>query len=816
MRIILILLTGLFLFQNCKNDNSKSLKINNRGYFEMPGLNVTVFADIYPEGHQTGVTIIQHGERVAANGDVRLEISPGQWSPIPKAGEKMVDSLNNSISQHLWFPDSSRHNRGFNPITYPNLLLSYNVEVTPLAGSAFKILVNLDEPLPEEWVGKVGFNMELFPGHLFGKPFLMDNKPGIFPLQANGPLGTDQDHFVTQKLASGKELVVAPESKLQRIVFKTNGKLELYDGRGNHNNGWYIVREQLKAGKTRGAIEWIVTPNVDENWFYEPVIHVSQVGYHPTQPKKALIETGPSVKSIGNVEIIKITNKGEEIAQTAKAVKWGKFLRYNYFMADFSDVADEGLYRIRWNDKTSNPFTIGKDIYKNHVWQPVVDYFLPVQMCHMHVSDHYRVWHGACHMDDALMAPTDLNHFDGYRQGNSTLTSFRPYDQVPGLNEGGWHDAGDFDLRIESQMGTIALLAMMVEEFGLEYDATSIDPENHLVEIHKADGKNDLVQQIEHGLRSVLGGYRSLGRLYRGIICPTLDQYVLLGDAAASTDNEKWQPGMPVEKRDDRLVFTEENPRHECQTGAGLAIASRALGKYNPPLARECLETAEAIWKSSGTQARSGSQKIQFAAELLLTTSDKKYLDELMAMKEEIINQAGRVAWTVGKVLHLIPDEAFKNELAEAVNQNAENTIEQAQNSPFGVPYRPHIWGAGWSIQRFGVEQYFLHKAWPETIPPDFFMDALNFMLGVHPGHNTASFASGVGSNSVTTAYGLNRADWSYIPGGVVSGTALIRPDLPELKEWPYFWQQTEYVMGGGSTNFMFLVLAVDKYLNGK
>jgi len=44
----------------------------------------------------------------------------------------------------------------------------------------------------------------------------------------------------------------------------------------------------------------------------------------------------------------------------------------------------------------------------------------------------------------------------------------------------------------------------------------------------------------------------------------------------------------------------------------------------------------------------------------------------------------------------------------------------------------------------------------------------------------------------------------------------MIRPDLPEFKIWPYFWQQTEYVMGGGSTNFMFLVLAVDHYLNKK
>ena len=95
-------------------------------------------------------------------------------------------------------------------------------------------------------------------------------------------------------------------------------------------------------------------------------------------------------------------------------------------------------------------------------------------------------------------------------------------------------------------------------------------------------------------------------------------------------------------------------------------------------------------------------------------------------------------------------------------------------------------------------------------------LNALNFVLGVHPGENTASFASGVGARSMTVAYGFNRADWSYIPGGVSSGTALIRPDFPELKDFPYLWQQGEYVLGGGSSNYMFLVLAADQVLNGK
>ena len=54
---------------------------------------------------------------------------------------------------------------------------------------------------------------------------------------------------------------------------------------------------------------------------------------------------------------------------------------------------------------------------------------------------------------------------------------------------------------------------------------------------------------------------------------------------------------------------------------------------------------------------------------------------------------------------------------------------------------------------------------------------------------------SGVGAKSATVGYGLNRADWSYIPGGVVSGTALIRPDFPELLVFPFLWQQVEYVL---------------------
>ena len=70
----------------------QALELNDKNYFTMQGLDVTAFADIYPDGHQTGVTVIQHGSRVAANGDLRLEISPGQWSPVHRGRRPRRDA----------------------------------------------------------------------------------------------------------------------------------------------------------------------------------------------------------------------------------------------------------------------------------------------------------------------------------------------------------------------------------------------------------------------------------------------------------------------------------------------------------------------------------------------------------------------------------------------------------------------------------------------------------------------------------------------------------------------------------------------------
>lgn len=804
---------------------AESFTLNEQEYFERYGVNVMLGQDYYPEGHQGGLSILMHDERIASNGDVRLEPAPGQWSPIPKPGKREVDRAKQEISVRLAYPDPERDRKGFNPIVYPDLELTYTVRAIP-EGESIRIIVDMDEPVPHEWVGKVGFNLELFPELLFGRSFRLGPTEAVFPRQPTGPGEIDREGtYELLPLARGKRLEIAPETDLYHLTITAlrGGELELHDGRGNHNNGWFVVRSLVPANKTAGAIEWLITPHASADWVRTPVVQVSQVGYHPEQPKQVVIELDSRDTRRHNVVVQRIgANGSAETVIDRKPDEWGRFLRYHYLRLDFSDLRTPGLYVVRYGDLKTHVFRIHSDVFKRHVWQPTLEYFLPAQMCHMRVNEKYRVWHGACHLDDARMAPVDHNHFDGYLQGPSTLTKYRPGEPIAGLNRGGWHDAGDWDLRVESQADTIHGLALAWELFEVDYDNTSIDQATLVTEIRQPDGKPDVLQQIEHGVLSVVGGYRALGRLYRGIIAPTLRQYVLLGDGAAMTDNVVFDPSKTLEASappvglpgspDDRWVFTEENPRRELQTAAALAAAARALKGYNDELSEECLKVASELWER--TKPDDPALAIGAASELLIATKGAKYARFLRDHQKLIAERIDRVGWMVGRTLPLVNDRTYTKTLSDAVRAYRQKVDALAKETPYGVPYKPNVWGAGWSIQQFGVDQWMLHLSFPDIFPRTYALQALSFIFGVHPGSNTASFVSGVGAKSLTTAYGFNRADWSHIPGGSASGTALIRPDFPELKHWPFFWQQTEYVLGRGTTDYLLLVLAADWVLN--
>lgn len=835
---------------------AQQFTLSDKGYFNCEGVDVMAFDDIYPEGHQGGISVIMNGRRIVTSGDIRLEATPGQWQPLPKQLKR--ETAGNVIKTTMQYPDSSRHMTGFNPMIYPDLHFTYSVSLESI-GDAMQVTVDLDKPIPAEYAGKVGFNLEIFPGYAFGQPWIMDDQSGVYPRQPNSPMEfrksnheiskwdytnpnrpvADRDHLIGEgyspivaddiiamPYAEGHKFTTFPDDDYSRITIESQtGTMKLYDGRMNHNNGWFVLRTEIQPGVTKGAVKWILRPSIVKGWRHKAVVQTSQVGYHPKQQKVAVIELDVKDTPGATARLMRIDADGEHLVKTLSTSQWGNFLRYKYLKADFSDVSETGLYRVDYGESRSPLFRIASDVYDRGVWQPVIEYFLPVQMCHMRVSEKYRVWHDACHMDDALMAPAH-NHIDGYNQNASDYGRYKAGEKVPGVNIGGWHDAGDYDLRIESQAGESYILTLAYELFHPEIDVTSIDQTKHITEIHQPDGKNDILQQVENGALTVVASHKALGRLYRGIICNQLRQYVLLGDAASMTDGIAGND-------DDRWIYTENNPMREIQTAGQLAAIARVMRGYNDGLASECLDIAHDVFKhnkDNGMKTENVMARrygigmlLQAAVELYLTTGEKEYEDFLLDNQQTLIDNIERTAWFAARVEQRFAAmkgnkkaQGFSKAFRESLARYNKSIAEQAGETPYGVPYRPAIWGAGWDIQSFAFRHYFLASAYPDIVDAAPVMNALNFVLGCHPGSNQASFASGVGTQSATTAYGVNRADWSYIPGGVVSGTALIRPDFPELLEFPFLWQQTEYCLGGASSHYMFITLAAKELLKGK
>jgi len=547
----------------------QKLQINDSGYFEKRGVNVFVFSSQYNgmlfDEKTAGIELIHHGVRTSTGGAVRLQNTPEQWDLIPTLVSRKVDKANNSIEAVLRYKEYDFTSR----------------LVVTARDQGVEISVYLDQPVPEKLEGKAGYNMEFLPSAYFEKSFLADGRPGTFPLYPSSttkmePLSQKIPQFaghttfddrgrnefiVPAPIATGRKLVLAPEDPERRVGIQcADADLMLFDGRNLGQNGWFIVRSLLPAHKTGKVLSWYVEPNAIPNWTRKPVIEFSQVGYRPEQEKIAVIELDKNDALLPQATLYKVTGEAMEGARPVEKLKgavktWGRYLRYNYGKFDFSSVRETGLYFIQYGDQRTNAFRISPDVYDD-IWHPTSDVWFPVQMDHMEVNEAYRIWHGVPFMDDALQAPVNHQHFDGYSMGASTQTKYKPLERIPGLAVGGWFDAGDFDIQTGSHCDAVLALVDAWENFRPERDETFIDYPTHYVDIHRPDGKPDILQQIKHGTLNMVAQVENIGHPVRGIVVPNLHQYHHLGDGSTETDNLPYNPSLKPYETDGKSSGT--------------------------------------------------------------------------------------------------------------------------------------------------------------------------------------------------------------------------------------------------------------------
>ncbi len=850
-RFLLITATVLCALVSCSEptDHGK-LEINEKGYFETRGVNVLVYSNqyhgIFCDEKTAGIEIIQQGVRIATGGGVRLMNTPEQWDIYADMTQRTVDTLGGEIKCLFRYQDYGfeyginvkQEDKGFR--------MSVTLDKPLPQELAGKAGLNM-EFFPASYYGKtylVDGQSEIFPRYPSSDTEMRPLKEKVtqfYGLTTFDDRGRDE-FIVPKPISKGHTLVLAPEDESLRVMFRSDTELNLFDGRNLSQNGTFVVRSFLPSGKTGTVLEWYVEPTSNPEWIREPNVGFSQIGYTPAQKKVAVIELDPNDKVAPKARIYRVNSDGSSTLVLEPVVKeWGIFYdRYNYAQCDFSAVSEPGTYFIEYNGVKTNPFPINRNVYDGK-WYNTMDVWLPVQMDHMMVNEAYRVWHGRSHMDDAIQAPTNYQQHDGYRMGNSTNTKYKPYEHIPGLAVGAWYDAGDFDIQSGTVIGMTNQLAEVWDVLRPERDETFIDQKTQFVDIHRPDGLPDMIQQVEHGALNLCAQIENIGFIAGGIVQGNMHQYHHLGDAVTITDGYIYDPKLkPYEVRDnrysgtldDRFAFTNNsgNPMSNVSVCAALAHAARVLAPYIPETAERCRRNALKLWKDmddyqarqqSGSNVNSNAQRnnrggggdrSSAAIQLWLLTGEQKYKDIFLpGVMRQLENartapqgaednrtgggsamRAPRVNLTT--VLSLLPymDDDFKAQVREVVPVFVEDAKRTAASTPYGVPVAGGTWGGSERVISWAQNNYMVWRYFPDLIDPELVLSGLNFIYGCHP-YSNVSFVTAVGVNTKKVAYGNNRADYTFIPGGIVPGLVLLQPDFLEHKDdYPFLWGENE------------------------
>ncbi len=828
------LFIAVLLMASFKYASGQDLKINDLEYFETQGVNFLVYSNLFNGGFNdeknAGIELIHHGVRTAQGGAVRLSNTPEQWDLVPTISNRKVDRASQTIEASLRFEDYDFDSR----------------VVVTAKGKGIEISVYLDKPVPKALEGKAGFNLEFLPSQYWGKAYLMDGRPKRFPRYAVSNTITKPNSvkikqfkgYVTSDdrgtgkfvdplpLETGRTLLLAPDAAERLVkISSTDADLMLFDGRMLAQNGWFVVRSVLPSGKTGKVLTWILEPNAIKGWIREPNIGFSQVGYLPSQPKVAVIELDKKDKPLTTASLYKIGDDGNATkAFSGNIVSWGDYYKYHYVKFDFSSVKTPGIYYIEYGNFKTNNFLIDNSVY-NWITDATSDVWIPIHMDHMYVKEGYRVWHGEPFKDGYLQAPPNTDHFDLHSQGPTTDTKYKALELIPGLNVGGFFDAGDFDIETGSNIGVVQNFVQTWEYFKPLRDETFVDEKNRYVNLHRPDGTPDMLQFIEHGTLNLVAQAEIIGHMSQTLSNSVLDNYHHLGDAASITDGLPYNPKLgPYEVaadgrssgvKDDMWAFTSRNPGLDLRAATMFAAVSRALKGYNDDLSTRALvqskrllnEATELLAKQPKNLAGrfGGSADIATNLQLYISTGEKQYVDKFQELLWPALER--NVNFVLLTALDAIPhmDASYKEKLRPFVVKYKEYIDGLEKDNPYGVPIGLGNWAGSGEVTNFGTTVCFASKYFPDIVDASHAFKASNWLFGCHPYHNYSLVATVGATRPKAVFYGNNRADFSAIPGNVAPGLLFRHPDhFENYDDWPFLWGENEGTIAGNTGYLIF------------
>lgn len=265
-----------------------------------------------------------------------------------------------------------------------------------------------------------------------------------------------------------------------------------------------------------------VEPNVVHGWQCKKEgIAYSTTGYFADGGKTAVVNTAAKT-----FEIVRASDETKVYEGSVTSVKTytGEFQ-----MIDFSDLKEEGEYKIRFGNTVTESFAIGMDILVPSLWKLIN--FLYCERCGYPVPD----CHGTC-------------HHDVYAEHNGLKKIF----------SGGWHDAADVS---QQTMQTAEILDGVL---AAAKEAKKLDETLYLRMMEEANWGLDFVLRMRFG-----DGYRASHAALR-----------------------RWTDGL-IGNMDDVQADVNNRSFENFVFAAVEAGAAEAFRDMDPELSWKCLDAAK-------------------------------------------------------------------------------------------------------------------------------------------------------------------------------------------------------------------------------
>ena len=447
-------------------------------------------------------------------------------------------------------------------------------------------------------------------------------------------------------------------------------------------------------------------------------IFIDQAGYRRNGLKKAVLPF-----ACNNFEVVDITGKVRYSGNTAFS-GYDEASGDNVWIADFSELADDGIYRVRAGEKNSAIFHIGDDVYDDVLNKTSKAYYYLRCGCGLD-ERHAGVWHhGKCHT-----APARL-----WENIEITLDV-----------TGGWHDAGDYGRYVTAGACAAAHLLYAFKLFPKIFEKQDLN-------IPKM-GEPDILSEVRCELEWLLKMQNSEGGVYH------------------KATTEMHAPFVMPEDDDAQMFVFPVSSMATADFAAVCALSSGIYRKYDKSFSERLLTAAKSSieWLDKHQQfigftnpenCNTGeygerddhSNRFWAYSEMYALTGDIKYHDKMLATLNEDFPLTAfgySEVGGLGALAYLFCDRdkniQFENRLKSEFLRYSEESKKNADQSGYSVAMNDddYCWGSNMGIMTKAMFFAINDILFKDSSCREYAADHLHYLLGANA--LGISYVTGIG-----------------------------------------------------------------------